>query len=224
MKDLRALVFDAYGTLFDVHSVARRCESFWPGKGALLSQAWRAKQLEYTWLRSLMRRYRPFSEVTLEALAYACASLDLPLDEKRSNALMDEYLMLAIYPDVRDFLKSSKIEKRAILSNGSPDMLDPLVKQSGLHFDAVLSVDELKIFKPAPEVYELAVRRLGVKKEDVGFVSSNCWDALGAKSFGFTVFWVNRAGAPLDKLGFQPDGILRSVEDLAESMTLKANP
>src|SRR5260221_10880965 len=108
-----ALVFDAYGTLFDVHSVARRCESFWPGKGAALSQAWRAKQLEYTWLRSLMRRYRPFSEVTVEALAYACASLGLPFDEDRSKALMDEYLILAAYPDVRDFLKRLKIEKRA---------------------------------------------------------------------------------------------------------------
>ena len=221
MKNLRALVFDAYGTLFDVHSVARRCESFWPGKGALLSQAWRAKQLEYTWLRSLMRRYRPFSEVTLEALAYACASLSLPLAEKQSKALMDEYLMLATFPEVRECLKSLKIEKRAILSNGSPDMLDPLVKQSGLHFDAVLSVDELKVFKPAPEVYELAVRRLATKKEDIGFVSSNCWDALGAKSYGFTAFWINRLDVPLDKLGFQVDEVLHSLGDLSERMISK---
>ena len=214
MKNLRALVFDAYGTLFDVHSVARRCEAFWPGKGALLSQAWRAKQLEYTWLRSLMRRYRPFSEVTLESLAYACASLGLSFDEKQAKALMGEYLMLAAYPDVRDFLKRLKIEKRAILSNGSPDMLEPLVKQSGLHFDAVLSVDELKIFKPAPEVYELAVRRLGVEKEDIGFVSSNCWDVLGAKSFGFTAFWINRFDLPLDRLGFSPDKTIKTLSDL----------
>jgi 2-haloacid dehalogenase len=215
MKDLRALVFDAYGTLFDVHSVARRCEEFWPGKGAALSQAWRAKQLEYTWLGSLMRRYRPFSEVTAEALAYACASLGLSFDEKQSKALMGEYLTLAIYPDVGDFLKGLKIEKRAILSNGSPDMLEPLVKQSGLHFDAVLSVDELKIFKPAPEVYELAVRRLAVKKEDIGFVSSNCWDALGAKSYGFTVFWIDRLGMPLERLGFSPDKTIKTLADLA---------
>lgn len=221
MKNLRALVFDAYGTLFDVHSVARRCESFWPGKGALLSQAWRAKQLEYTWLRSLMRRYRPFSEVTLEALAYACASLSLPLAENQSKALMDEYLMLATYPDAREFVERLKIEKRAILSNGSPDMLDPLVKRSGLRFDAVLSVDELKVFKPAPEVYELAVRRLATKKEDIGFVSSNCWDALGAKSYGFTVFWINRLDAPLDRLGFQPDEVLHSLGDLSERMISK---
>jgi 2-haloacid dehalogenase len=215
MTNLRALVFDAYGTLFDVHSVARRCESFWPGKGALLSQAWRAKQLEYTWLRSLMRRYRPFSEVTVEALAYACASLGLPFDENQSKALMDEYLILATYPDVRDFLKGLKIEKRAILSNGSPDMLEPLVKHSGLKFDAVLSVDEAKIFKPAPEAYELAVRRLAVKKEEIGFVSSNCWDALGAKSFGFTVFWINRFDVPPDRLGFSPDKTLKTLSDMA---------
>jgi len=222
MKDLRALVFDAYGTLFDVHSVARRCESFWPGKGALLSQAWRAKQLEYTWLRSLMRRYRPFSEVTRDALAWACDSLGLPLDRQKTAALMAEYRALSAYPDVQECFKRIKTRKRAILSNGSPDMLDPLVKQSGLHFDAVLSVDELKIFKPAPEVYELAVRRLGVKKEDIGFVSSNCWDALGAKSFGFTVFWINRSNAPLDKLGLEVDGVLHSLTELTEKTT--ANP
>jgi 2-haloacid dehalogenase len=221
MQNLRALVFDAYGTLFDVHSVVRRCESFWPGKGAPVSQAWRAKQLEYTWLRSLMRRYRPFSGITADALAYACASLGLPLDEKQSRALMDEYRTLAPYPDVRDFLNGLKVEKRAILSNGSPDMLDPLVEQSGFHFDAVLSVDPLKIFKPAPEVYELALRRLGAKKEEIGFVSSNCWDALGAKSFGFTVFWINRFDLPLDKLGFQADQVLHSLGKLSERMISK---
>src|SRR5258708_39674605 len=143
-----------------------------------------------------MRRYRPFSEVTVEALAYACASLGLPFDEKQSKALMDEYLILATYPDVRDSLKGLKIEKRAILSNGSPDMLEPLVKHSGLRFDAVLSVDELKIFKPAPEVYELPVRRLAVKKEEIGFVSSHCWDALGAEPFHFPRFWIHPFHVP----------------------------
>jgi 2-haloacid dehalogenase len=214
MKNLRALVFDAYGTLFDVHSVARRCESFWPGKGTLLSHAWRAKQLEYTWLRSLMRRYRPFSEVTRDALAWACDSLGLPVDERKTKALMADYLALSLYPDIQKFFEKTKPLKRAILSNGSPDMLEPLVEHSGLKFDAVLSVDEVKIFKPAPEVYELAVRRLGVKKEEIGFVSSNCWDALGAKSFGFTVFWINRFDVPLDRLGFSPDKTLKTLSDL----------
>jgi 2-haloacid dehalogenase len=214
--NLQALVFDAYGTLFDVYSVAQRCESFWPGKGAQLSLAWRAKQLEYTWQRSLMRRYRPFSDVTREALAYACEALGLQLTVTQMEALMGEYLMLATYPDVLAALNKMRNKKLAILSNGSPDMLEPLVKSSGLKFDAVLSVDALKIFKPAPQVYELAVTILKISKEKIGFVSSNCWDALGAKSFGFTVYWINRAGVPVDRLGFKPDAILKSLGDLPE--------
>jgi 2-haloacid dehalogenase len=210
-----AFVFDAYGTLFDVHSVMQRCESWWPGKGAALSQAWRAKQLEYTWQRSLMKRYQPFSAVTRDALAWACESLGLVLDEKKAKSLMDEYLRLRAFPDVPAALVKLKV-KQAILSNGSADMLLPLVSQSKLSFDAVISVDELKIFKPAPQVYELAVRKLGVPKEKIGFVSSNCWDALGAKSFGFTAYWINRAGAPVDRLGFTPDAILKSLGNLPE--------
>lgn len=209
-----AFVFDAYGTLFDVHSVQQRCEAFWPGKGPQLSRLWRSKQLEYTWQRSLMRRYVPFSQVTREALDYACAGLGLTLDDARSDALMDQYLRLALFPDVRDALAQLKGHKLAILTNGSPDMIEPLVAQSGLSFDAVLSVDELKVYKPAPEVYQLAVDRLGIAASQVAFISSNCWDALGAKSFGFSVNWINRGGAPVDKLGFQPDRILKGMSDL----------
>jgi 2-haloacid dehalogenase len=210
---LEALVFDAYGTLYDVHAVIRRCEEFWPGKGTALSQLWRAKQLEYTWQRSLMRRYAPFSLVTREALEYACASLQLSLDDGKLDALMQEYRKLAMYPEVAQALAKLKV-KQAILSNGSPDMLDPLVRHSGLKFDAVLSVDQVGIFKPAPEVYQLAVDRLGVAKERVGFVSSNCWDALGAKSFGLRVFWINRLKAPVDRLGLQPDAIVGSLNEV----------
>jgi 2-haloacid dehalogenase len=210
---VEALVFDAYGTLYDVHSVMTRCESCWPGKGAQLSQLWRAKQLEYTWQRSLMRRYVPFSTVTREALAYTCAALGLQLSVAQMEGLMGEYLRLATYPDVAHSLQSLKM-KCAILSNGSPDMLLPLVEHSGLKLDAVLSVDEVKIFKPAPQVYELAVQKLAVPKNRIGFVSSNCWDALGAKSYGFTVYWINRAAAPVDRLGFQPDRVLKSLHEI----------
>jgi 2-haloacid dehalogenase len=213
-KMLATLVFDAYGTLYDVHSVVQRCESFWPGRGAQLSQLWRAKQLEYTWQRSLMRRYAPFSTVTREALAYACEALGLELTVQRMEAVMSEYLILKTFPEVHSALHALRHLKHAILSNGSADMLEPLVKNSGLRFDAVLSVDELKIFKPAPEVYELAVKRLKMEKEKIGFVSSNCWDALGAKSYGFTVFWINRLKAPSDRLGFQPDKIVRSLDEV----------
>ena len=207
-----ALVFDAYGTLYDVHSVIRRCESCFPGKGVQLSQLWRAKQLEYTWQRSLMQRYVPFSQVTREALEYSCAVLGLD-SRAHAAALMDEYLRLAPFPEVPAALERLKV-KRAILSNGSPDLLDPMVRNSGLRFDAVLSVDELKIYKPAPQVYELAVKRLGIAKDRIGFVSSNCWDALGAKSFGFRVYWINRGGAPLDRLGFTPDEQVKSLDEI----------
>lgn len=213
---LDALVFDAYGTLFDVHSVARRCDSFWPGKGAALSQLWRTKQLEYTWQRSLMQRYRPFSEVTRDALAWACESLGLRLTVPQMEALMAEYQMLSAYPDVENSLKKLGSYKTAILTNGSPDMIGPLVEHSGLRFDAVLSVDAVKVFKPAPQVYELASTQLTVPAARIGFVSSNCWDVMGAKSFGFAVYWINRGGAPVDRLGFQPDAVLGTLGDLPE--------
>jgi len=214
---VQALVFDAYGTLYDVHSVVRRCESCFPGKGTQLSQLWRSRQLEYTWQRSLMQRYVPFSQVTREALAYACAALGLELSVERMEALLSEYLRLEPFPEVPAALERMKM-KRAILSNGSPDLLDPLVRSSGLRFDEVLSVDEVKIFKPAPQVYELAVRRLNLPKERIGFVSSNCWDALGAKSYGFRVYWINRGGAPLDRLGFAPDAQVKSLAELADEV------
>ena len=211
---LEAIVFDAYGTLFDVHSVMRRCETLFPGRHAALSQLWRTKQLEYTWLRSLMRRYAPFSTVTREALAHACEALGLELTAERMEALMAEYNMLATFPEVPKALASLPGIGKAILSNGSPDMLEPLVAHSELELDAVISVDEVGIFKPAPEVYELAPKKLGVPKEKIGFVSSNCWDALGAKSFGFTVFWINRARAPLERLGFVPDRVVERLDEI----------
>src|SRR5262245_59481558 len=208
-----AFVFDAYGTLYDVYSVTARCESCWPGKGAQLAQLWRAKQLEYTWQRSLMQRYVPFSTVTRDALAYACEALGLELSVAQMEGLMSEYLNLSLYPDVRGTMGKLSVRK-AILSNGSPDMLAPLVKNSGLALDAVLSVDELKVFKPAPQVYELAVKKLNTR--DIGFVSSNCWDALGAKSFGFSVYWINRGNAPVDRLGFKPDRVLKSLHEVLQ--------
>jgi 2-haloacid dehalogenase len=208
-----AFVFDAYGTLYDVHSVAARCEANWPGKGAQLSVLWRAKQLEYTWQRSLMQRYAPFSSVTREALAYSCEALELELSVAQMEGLMAEYLKLSLYPDVVRTLQALNTRK-AILSNGSPDMLLPLVQNSGLELDAVISVDELRIFKPAPQVYALAVEKLHLDHSRIGFVSSNCWDAMGAKSYGFSVYWINRAGAPVDRLGFKPDRILASLNEI----------
>lgn len=217
-KTIKALVFDAYGTLFDVHSVIALCEQLWPGKGERLSALWRSRQLEYTWLLSLMRRYRDFGAVTEDALRYACAALNLELDEERVGRLKDAYLRLSPFPEVRDVLavlKPTKL-KLAILSNGSPAMLRPLVKNAGLReaIRAVISVDERKIYKPASAVYRLAVDKLRVPKTAIGFVSSNCWDACGAKAFGFTTFWVNRSGAPLDALDAVPDHIINNLREL----------
>jgi 2-haloacid dehalogenase len=214
---LLALVFDAYGTLYDVHSVIALCERFWPGRGAALSQLWRAKQLEYTWQRSLMRRYAAFSRITEAALRYACAALGLELSDAQAAALMQQYLNLSLYADAMPALEMLRGRKLAILSNGSPDMLEPLVAASGLDrvLDAVLSVAEVKMFKPDPGVYQIAVDRLRLPKHAIGFVSSNCWDACGAKSFGFRTFWINRAGAPLDALDVTPDHTIARLGDVA---------
>jgi 2-haloacid dehalogenase len=211
-----ALVFDAYGTIFDVHSVADRCESLWPGRGTAVSQLWRTKQLEYTWQRSLMQRYRDFRAVTEESLRYVCDALKLRCSQTEIDSLLEEYLRLATFPEVPQALKRLGSKKLAILSNGSPAMLEPLVKNAGLEstFAAVLSVDSLKVYKPDPRVYELAVEALGVAASDIGFVSSNCWDACGAKSYGFNVFWINRAGAPVDGLGERPDFLLGNLAEL----------
>jgi 2-haloacid dehalogenase len=215
---LRALVFDAYGTLFDVHSVAALCEELWPGKGEFITRTWRAKQLEYTWQRSLMRRYQDFKRVTDAGLRYACAAAGVPLAEAQVVRLMEAYLHLSPFPEVGEALLALRQNKLrlAILSNGSPAMLRPLVKNAGLQatFHAVLSVDELEVYKPAPAVYRLAVEKLDVPKQAIGFVSSNCWDACGAKAFGFTTFWINRYGAPLDDLGAVPDHMLPSLAEL----------
>jgi 2-haloacid dehalogenase len=219
---IAALVFDAYGTLYDVHSVVQRCDQYFPGKGAQLSQLWRSKQLEYTWLRSLMQRYVPFSTVTREALAWAADAQGLALTGEQTETLMREYLMLATYPDVAEALQRLKPAKQAILSNGSPDMLEPLVAHSRLAFDAVLSVDAVKIFKPSPRVYEIATKTFGVQPNEIAFVSSNCWDALGAQSFGFNAYWINRLGAPVDRLAVQPAGILKSLGDLPD--VLRSSP
>jgi 2-haloacid dehalogenase len=202
--------------LFDVHSVIKLCDELWPGKGTALSQLWRTKQLEYTWQRSLMQRYEDFTHVTEAALRYGCKALGLALDAAARSRLMQAYLRLDPYPEVPEVLERLAGRKRAILSNGSPAMLEPVVANAGLtkRLEAVISVDPLRIFKPDPRVYALAVDRLGVPTGSIGFVSSNCWDAIGAKAFGFRVFWCNRAGAPLDELGVSLDHEMRSLAEL----------
>lgn len=217
MAKIKALVFDAYGTLFDVHSVISVCNQLFPDQGAALSQIWRAKQLEYTWLRSLMGRYQDFWKVTESALAFACKALNLPCPPSTRARLMDAYLHLDPYPEVRPSLDALSNYSLAILSNGSPQMLKAAVESAGIEgaFTNVISVDEVKVYKPSPRVYQLAPEKLGCDKGSIGFISSNSFDVIGAKAFGFWVCWVSRSEAPGDELGVRPDVTLSSLTDLA---------
>ena len=216
-----AYVFDAYGTLFDVHSIATLAEDLAPGRGAALSSLWRAKQLEYTWLVSLMiaprRRRRNFDDITARALDYALAALGIPLRRDAKRRLCAAYLTLSVFPDARATLAALVPRPRWILSNGTQASLASLVRDSGLEplLTGVMSVDEVDIYKPAPRVYALAEKRLGVPARRIGFVSANCWDAIGAQAYGFTSFWINRMGAPVDRHGPPPRHVLHSLAELA---------
>ena len=213
---VKALVFDAYGTLLDVRSVLSRCEEAFPGHGSDLTGLWRTKQLEYTWLRSLMGRYEDFWHVTQDGLMFACRSLGLAPSPDQINYLMEAYLMLSPFPEIAAALDALSPLPCSILSNGTPKMLESVVQNAGLEgrFRHILSVDQVRTYKPSPVVYQLAERHLGIRRDEIGFVSSNCWDVAGAKAFGFQVFWLNRQNAPLEVLGFQPDRIIHSAMEL----------
>jgi 2-haloacid dehalogenase len=217
-KPIKALAFDAYGTLFDVHSVISAVNEKFPGQGPAVSAGWRTRQLEYTWLRSLMGRYEDFWHVTESALVATCNALKLPLDATVRTQLMESYFHLGTFPEVKQALKALSHLPLSILSNGSPKMLHAVVESADLQgiFTHIISVDEVKIFKPAPVVYELAVKKTGVDKDHIGFVSSNFWDDAGAKAFGLRTHWVNRAGVPPDELGIAPDVTLKSLTDLID--------
>ncbi|MGZ3181472.1 MAG: haloacid dehalogenase type II [Telluria sp.] len=215
MPAFSAVLFDMYGTLFDVHSVARACEAAAPGQGDEMARLWRGKQLEYTWLRSLMGRYADFDAITADALRFVCAQLDAPLGEERQRRLAAEYLHLAPHPEAPGVLRHLHGHgiRTAILSNGTSASIAALVANAGMAdlFDVLVSVDELKVFKPHPEVYALAERRLGVPRSEVLFVSANAWDAAGARAAGFPVCWINRYGNALDELGQEPDHVARDL-------------
>ena len=238
----KAVVFDAYGTLYDIQSVAAVTEQAFPGHGDIITQIWRIKQLEYTWLRSLMQRYEDFAVVTRDSLIYTLRILGLPADAATLDRIIAKYLDLDPYPDARAALAAMKPHRLATLSNGSPAMLGALVKASGFDtlLDAVISVDARQIFNPSPEAYALIEQTLGLAPSDVLFVSSNPWDVCGAKAFGLSVAWIERVTpqamaaaciktelvAPLtlfkalrtqmDELGFAPDYRIAALSDLPE--------
>jgi len=213
----RACVFDAYGTLFDLTSAARRCADALGGKAESLGALWRTRQLEYSWLRSLMGAHADFWQVTGESLDYALAVLGIA-DAALRARLMDAFLHIQAYPDAVTVLDALNRAKRpaAILSNGSPRMLSAAVESAGLGhlLDHVLSIEEAGIYKPHPRVYALAARRLGVPAEHICFVSSNGWDAAGAAQFGFKAVWANRAGAPRERLPGEPVAELSGLDRL----------
>jgi 2-haloacid dehalogenase len=215
MAGIQACVFDAYGTLFDVHSAVARLRARVGEHAEALSQLWRAKQLEYTWLRALMGRHAGFWQVTGDALdhALACTGVDPAL----RDPLMQAYLALDAYPEVPDTLRRLREgELRiALLSNGEPGMLATAAQSAGIDgmLDAILSVEEVGIFKPHPKVYQLAVDRLAVRPDQIAFQSSNAWDVSGAASFGLRAVWINRQGMPPERL---PSTAEHELSDLSE--------
>jgi 2-haloacid dehalogenase len=220
MNSLKAFAFDAYGTLFVVLSVTALCERLFPGRGAALAQLWRLKQLQYSMLRSLMGRHRDFWRLTEDGLVYACKSLGLELTADARAALLDAYLVLAAFPDVKPGLEALKRQglRLAVLSNGEPRMLEAAARSAGILplLDHIVSVEEVKIFKPSPRVYNLATERLGVCNAELGFVSSNAWDVAGAASAGLTTLWIQRSAAePPEELGFGAERVVHTITDLA---------
>jgi 2-haloacid dehalogenase len=217
VTDIGACVFDAYGTLFDYASASARCKGTLGADWQGFSDLWRRKQLEYTWLRSMMGRHTDFWHVTGEALDYTLEVFKRE-DPALRALLMQQFLNLDAYPEVPDMLRQLKAKnvRTAILSNGSPTMLTAAVNSAGLTplLDASLSVESVAIFKPHPSVYQLVVDKLNVPANRVYFLSSNGWDAAGAAAFGFRAIWVNRTGAPLEKLPAKPERQIRSLAEL----------
>lgn len=215
--DIRACVFDAYGTLFDVHSAVGRHRERLGDQADSVSTLWRTKQLQYTWLRSLMGAHTDFWAVTSDALDYALDSHSIA-DHGLREDLLSAYLSLDAYPEVVTVLQALKQRgmKTAILSNGSPKMLSAAVASSGIEklLDANLSVEDVGIYKPDPRVYRLAVNTLGVSARQISFQSSNAWDAVGAAAFGFKVAWVNRFDQRPERLPAQPHAELKTLDEL----------
>ena len=216
---IKAIAFDAYGTIFDVHSIAVLADRFFPGRGAELSALWRVKQIDYTRLRTMSDRYVPFCDVTRDALIHSAHALGLGLDDAMTTALMSHYDRLDLFADAADALASLKARgmRMAILSNGDPAMLEAIVAHNQVLdgvFDHLLSADRVGRFKTAPEVYELGPLAFACPASEILFVSSNCWDACGATWYGYTTFWINRARAPLDELGVVPHGEGQTMHDV----------
>jgi 2-haloacid dehalogenase len=224
MEGISAVVFDLYGTLYDVHSVALELEALYPGEGLEMSRLWRQKQLEYTWLRSLMGQYINFESATYDALRFCCAQMKLPLDTPTQERLCSSYLRLRTFSDTFDALRRLKNSglPLGIVSNGSNYSIAQVVDNSDMRwaFNELISADDVAIFKPDSRVYALAEQRMDLPREQILFVSSNAWDATGATHFGFPVCWINRQGNAFDELGARPKYVASNLGMMTD-MVLK---
>ena len=225
----KLIAFDAYGTLFDVYSMGLLAEELFPGNGSALALMWRDRQIEYTRLVTMSdpnpggsKYYLPFWDLTIRSLHYVCKRMDLELSSVNEKRLMDQYAKLTGFPDSMNVLKTIKERGIAtgILSNGSREMLATVVQSNGLepYLDKVVTIEEVRLFKTAPQAYELLLKAFPVQKHEVLFVSSNAWDALAAKWFGFDVFWVNRLGHPFEEIGEKPTYEGKSLTEVLESL------
>ena len=225
----KLIAFDAYGTLFDVYSMGLLAEELFPGNGSALALMWRDRQIEYTRLVTMSdpnpggsKYYLPFWDLTIRSLHYVCKRMDLELSSVNEKRLMDQYAKLTGFPDSLNVLKTIKERGIAtgILSNGSREMLATVVQSNGLepYLDKVVTIEEVRLFKTAPQAYELLLKAFPVQKHEVLFVSSNAWDALAAKWFGFDVFWVNRLGHPFEEIGEKPTYEGESLTEVLEAL------
>ena len=216
MKNIKAIIFDAYGTLFDVNSAAEKCKSKIGDKWENFANYWRKTQLEYTWLRSLMDRHKDFWQITEDSLDKSMKAFKIDIEMK--NELLNLYKVLSPYPEVKETLKKLKEKKYklAILSNGTPDLLNELVKNNNLQdlFDDIFSIEEVKIYKPNSKVYDLPIKKYNIKKKEVAFLSANTWDVSGGGNYGYNSIWVNRNKNIFDNLDYSPVEEIKNLNDL----------
>ena len=216
MKNIKAIIFDAYGTLFDVNSAAEKCKDKIGDKWEPFANFWRTTQLEYTWLRSLMKRHKDFWQITEESLDKSMMAFNI--DPEMKNELLNLYKVLSPFQEVPETLKSLKEKnfKLAILSNGTPSLLNDLVKSNNLNnlFDDLFSIEEVKIYKPHPKVYDLPIEKYKIKKNEVAFLSANTWDVSGAGNYGYQSIWVNRNNNIFDNLDYKPNNQIKNLSEL----------
>ncbi len=217
MSKFKAIVFDAYGTLFDVNSAAEKCKDRIGDKWVSFAHYWRTTQLEYTWLRTLMKRHKDFWQITEDSLDKSMKTFDI--DSSMRNELLNLYRKLSTYTEVKEVLiKLKKKYKLSILSNGTPDLLNNLVNSNDLKniFEDIFSIEEVGVYKPDKKVYDLPTKKYGVKKEDIVFLSSNTWDVSGGGNYGYNAIWVNRNNTVFDNLDYKPKNEVSNLTQLLD--------